>query len=400
MVEALIVGAGVAGPALAVALTRAGIGARLLESRPERDLGRGAFLALAPNGVNALRTLGLPDLVQRADGIPLAGICFRDAAGRQIGRLDGRADLDRYGARTHLLTREALSRELRRAASEAGVPVTYDARLTDLVQDPDGVRARLADGTTVHADVVLGCDGVRSTVRTLAFPQAPAPTYTGLVDCGGFAQVDLPDTGEQQMVFGRRGFFGYVVHDGTAYWFSNLARPEPDPSALREVAGTDDADVLDTVRARHADDPRPVRQILAAATDLAGTWPVHDLPSLPAWHHGRIGVLGDAAHAVSPSAGQGAALALEDAAVLAICLRDHTDPAAALAEFEQRRRPRAETIVRLGRRLGNHKIPGPAGAWLRNRLLPLFLKAGTRQTARQYAYRIDWTTTSPTEPRR
>ncbi|HEX2072770.1 MAG TPA: FAD-dependent monooxygenase [Geodermatophilus sp.] len=323
-----------------------------------------------------------------AGGVPLSGIRFTDAAGRQIGHLDGSDELARYGARNHLVRRDRLQEQLRRAAEEAGVRITADARVVAVEQDGGRVVAPLADGTTVGGDVLLGADGVHSTVRRLAFPEAPQPACTGILNCGGWAPVDLPDTPEQHMVFGRRGFFGYVVHDGLAYWFSNVAHPEdPSRASRREISGGQE---LAAVRAVHAEDPDPVPAILAAATSVAGVWPVYDVRELPTWHTGRICLLGDAAHATSPNAGQGASLALEDAVVLAACLRDLPDPAGAFATFEGLRKERAERIVRLSRRLGRQKVPSRAGAWFRDRMLPLFLKAGAAQTREQYGYRFDF----------
>lgn len=387
MMRALIVGGGIAGPALGVALARAGIGSHLVEARPEPGAG-GAFLALAPNGVNALAALRLDGVVVAAGGIELPEIRFCNAAGRRIGHLDNSDAPQRYGAQTHLVRRVRLHEQLLLAARSAGVQVSLGSRLVEITEGPGGVVATLDDGSTHTADVLLGADGVRSTVRRLVLPDAPDPSYTGVLDAGAWTPVDLPDTGGQRMVWGHRAFFGYTVHDGTAYWFSNLARDrEP---ARGELDTVDGAEWLRTLRELHSQDPLPVPQILAAAHESLGLWAVYDLGTLPTWHTARVCLLGDAAHAASPSAGQGASLALEDAAVLARCLRDLPDPAAAFSTFERLRRPRAEQVVALGRRIGDRKIPSRGRGWVRDRMLPSFLRIGATQAAAQYGYRIDW----------
>src|SRR6185295_6854551 len=109
-----------------------------------------------------------------------------------------------------------------------------------------------------------------------------------------------------------------------------------------------------------------IHRILDGAVGANGVHPVHDMPPLPAWRRGPVAVLGDAAHATSPSAGQGASQALEDAVVVAQCVRDIPDTAAALAAFERIRRERTERVVAYARKLGNGKAPsGPVARWLR-----------------------------------
>jgi 2-polyprenyl-6-methoxyphenol hydroxylase-like FAD-dependent oxidoreductase len=382
----LIIGGGVAGPALGVALARAGIPAQIVEARPADQSVTGAFLALAPNGVNALDTIGLPGLVAEAGGVPVPEIRFYNATGREIGLLDAHRDTATYGAEPYLLRRGALCDALLRAARRAGVRVTFGRRLTGLQESATEVLASFDDGSTIAADVVLGCDGVRSAVRRLALSGAPEARYTGVLDCGGWTGVaNLADTGGQRMYWGRRAFFGYVAHAGTAYWFSNVAQ------AREPARGELDSDAwLMRVRTLHADDPDPVPRILAVADSVIGVWPVCDLDDLPTWRTARVCLLGDAAHAASPSAGQGASLALEDAAAMARCLRDIDEPAVAFATFSRLRKARAEKVVAMGRRIGDRKIPSARQAWVRDRLLPLFLRMGAGQAREQYRYRIDW----------
>ena len=277
--HAVIAGGGIAGPALGVALTKVGVDATILEARRPEEAGGGAFLNLAPNGINALRAIGLGEVVRDAGGVPLTGIRFHNAAGREVGHLDGRDELARYGAQNQLIRRDLLHERLHEAAEAAGVTVVRGARVTEVDERRDGVRVRTT-GThgVVEGDVLLGADGVHSTVRRQVFPDAERPHYTGILNCGGWTAVDLPDTPDQQLVFGRRGFFGYVVHDGLAYWFSNVAHRE-DPSAGQGLAIDTDA-WLGRIRQVHADDPEPVGRILSAATGVAGVWPVYDVAAL------------------------------------------------------------------------------------------------------------------------
>ncbi|MEX5305618.1 FAD-dependent monooxygenase [Kocuria sp. CPCC 205258] len=383
----LIIGGGISGTAAGIALSRVGVPARIVEARSPAQAAGGAFLAVAPNGVAALHTLGLHDLMDQAGGIAVPEIWFHNAAGDQIGHLQARGT---DGASpTCLVRRGALQHELLGAARAVGVEITFGARLVDLCQGGQDVTAVFDDGRTVTADLVLGCDGVHSTTRRLALPTAPSPRYTGVLDCGAWtATGSLPDTTGQRMVWGRRAFFGYVTDRGTTYWFSNLAQAQEPRRG--ELDALDGPGWLSRLRQLHGADPAPVPQILAAADSVLGVWSIYDLPNLATWHTGRVCLLGDAAHAASPSAGQGASLALEDAAVLAMCLRDLPSPQEAFARFEQLRKPRAERVVAMGRRIGDRKIPSPAAAWLRDRLLPLFLRLGARQAREQYAYRIDW----------
>ena len=214
-------------------------------------------------------------------------------------------------------------------------------------------------------------------------PEAPKPAFTGLFGYGGFSRgPGLPETGRlMHMVFGRRAFFGYATApDGEIYWFGNVAGDAK--------LGADAVD-LRTV-ALHAGDPDPVPGIVAATKGEIGWYPIHEMPPLRRWHSGRVVLVGDAAHAMAPHAGQGASLAMEDAVILARCLRDIADPGAAFARYQALRQERVERIGREARRSGDRKVAGPLGRILRNMLLPFFLRLGEKHSREAFAYRIDW----------
>lgn len=382
--KVLIVGGGIAGPALAIALRRANIASVVYEaSRVPRDEA-GAFLNLAPNGLNVLRALGVGE---RLDGLGFLNdrLIFRNDRGRLL------ADV-RVGGVT--LRRGVLSRMLREAAVDAGVRFEFGKRLESIQIVERGVVAGFGDGTTARGTVLVGADGIHSRTRAICFPQAPSPTYTGIINLGGTVRTSLPLTGPaMNMIFGRRGFFGYTVRaSGETYWFSNFAQPEEPP---REGLDMIDASswrrrLLDL----HGTDPSEVTAIVEAIVGNGdiGAHAVYDVPSLGSWYRGPVCLIGDAAHAVGPHIGQGAALALEDAFVFAKCLRDLPgDPARAFAMFERLRRERVERAVQQSRRTGQRKLPaGLIGRRIRDLLLPAFLRKGAQETEWLYGYRIDW----------
>jgi FAD-dependent urate hydroxylase len=258
------------------------------------------------------------------------------------------------------------------AAEREGVQCSYGARLVDAEALPSGrIGVRLEDGSVIETDVLLGADGVHSRVRAIVSPQAPAPRETTMGNVGGFvphgrvAEARLePST--YRMMFGRRAFFGYVVHpSGDVWWFANPPAPyreRPDAVWLASLFERDAGPAAALVRAT----PHSLNFALQ-----------YELPRVPEWRRGAIGILGDAAHAASPTSGQGASLAIEDAVDLARCLRD-LPPSAALAEFEQRRRARVQRVVAEAARMSSHKVPGRFGAFMRDLMLPAVLAVAKR----------------------
>lgn len=384
----LVIGCGIAGPAVALFLRRAGFSPRIFEGAPAPRDREGAFFQLAPNGMHVLRALGVEETARRA-GHLVMGLVFRNEAGREIGRLDGRTHEARFGAPGLLIPRGALGRLLRERAEREGIPVHFGKRLVGLEERTGGVTATFEDGTRVSGSLAIGCDGIHARSRSLLFPEAPAPRYGGMIDHGGRSGVVLPNEERtMQFVFGKRAFFGFFAAPEETFWFSNLPAPEPSPAELAEESPER---LRERLLEAHRDDPEVVRRILEGATAPLGRWPLLEMPPLPRWHRGRICLIGDAAHATPPHAGQGASLALEDALLVARCLRDEPDPASAFATFERIRRSRVERILAQAKRNGSSKAPGgPLVRWIRDRTLPLFLRLGTGAAERTWGYRLEW----------
>ena len=368
---AIVTGGGIAGTIAAIALQRAGFTPLVHEAYPADADERGAFLTVAVNGLAALRALGLNPAELLAAGYPTPRLVLSNGAGRRLADLPlGGPTAD--GTVTTTIKRADLYTALRAAAVRDGIAIRYSKRLVTLAEDADGVTAGFADGTSVTGDLLVGADGINSQARALLDPAAPAPQYLGLLNAGGFTTrpvgVELDRTpGLVHMTYGRRCFFGWsVAPDGSVWWFANP------PSRTPHAGFTPDrwrAYLLDLFAA----DAGPAAAIIRATGEVLGPWNTFDLPRVPVWRTGRTVLLGDAAHAMSPSSGQGASMAIEDAVTLGRCLAS-ADVPRALAGYEQRRRERVEKVVAFGRRNSSGKTAGPAGAWIRDRVTPPLMR--------------------------
>lgn len=388
---AMIIGGGVAGPATAMALQKAGIDPVIYEARPGGAEGIGAFLTLAPNGADALHVIDA-DTAALAAGFPTPSIVLRSGTGKYLG--SGPTGLP-GGMPSQTLKRADLYQALHEEAARRGVPIEHGKRLVDAKATGDGVRAVFADGTQATGDLLIGCDGVHSAVRRIIDPAAPGPAYSGLINTGGYAAGVPVDTepGSYEMIFGKQAFFGYAVApDREVWWFANL--PRRDEPARGELTAITSGQWRHRLLQLYADDAGPAVTLIEATPDLMAVSPIHTMPRLPTWHAGRMIVIGDAAHAPSPTSGQGASLSIEDAVVLAQCLRDLPDHKQAFARFETLRRPRVEQIVKAAARINNSKAAGPAARSVRDAILPLIFKfaANSKQARRPFTHHIDWDT--------
>jgi 2-polyprenyl-6-methoxyphenol hydroxylase-like FAD-dependent oxidoreductase len=381
--KALIIGCGVAGPVLALYLQRIGITPVVYEGRPEPRDDAGFFLNLAENGTDVLETLGIRDEVL-GGGHESNRLVFQNYRRKQLGE---------NPAETVVIKRGLLTGGLREAAIEQGIAVEFGKRLTDVqIPHEDVAIAYFDDGTEAHGDFLVGCDGIHSRTRRSILPNAPDPEYTGIIDSGAFTRNDSisPSEGVMRMTFGVDGFFGYQkVPTGEIYWFENHERKvAPDRAELDAIPQEQWKEELLRL---HEDDHEEVTEIIRSTDGEIGKWPVYDLPSLSTWHRERVCLIGDAAHATSQHVGQGASLAMEDAIVLAKCLRDVEGVPSAFEAFESLRRDRVEEVVKMSRETGNQKSPSNLVTRnVRDLVLPFILKRGVERFEEIYSYRVDW----------
>lgn len=379
----LVIGGGIAGTVTAMALQQAGLEPVVYEAYGSGSDGIGAFLTLAVNGLEALDVLDLRAPVA-ALGMDTPGMRLLSGRGKVLGA---------FPMQARTLTRSDLYQVLRDEAARRGIDVRYGKRLQNAEITQTGVRAWFGDGTVAQGDLLVGADGLRSRTRTIIDPAAPRARHIGLLNTGGYARgLQLPgEPGVAHFVFGRRCFFGYFIHpDGDVWWFANPpSRKEPTREELLAITS-------EQWRARLTDlfagDSGPMLDVIAATAEILPGWNTYDFPTVPTWHNDRMVIIGDAAHATSPSAGQGASMAIEDAIVLATCLRDIPDSGQAFARFRQLRRERVERVVRYGKRSGDGKAQGLVRAWVRDLVLPVIMRRMTASHSLDwmYDYRIDW----------
>ena len=374
---AIIIGGGIAGPLAALGLARAGVSATVYEAYAESaGLAAGAWLTVAVNGLAAMRSLGVHTRVMR-HGFPSESIEFASGTGKLLGVLPIGGRLT-DGTVTHTLKRADLYRELALAARSEGIRIEYGKRLVDAREVDGGVEARFADGSEAQADVLIGADGVHSRTRELIDANAPKPRYTGLQNVGGFVPAfDAPQlqAATYRMIFGKRCFFGYTrAPSGEVWWFAN-------PASARELSRAELAEIdwRERLLELFADDHGAMCELIQRTPDSFVGTNQYDLGKVPRWQRGRMLILGDAAHAASPSSGQGVSMAAEDAVALGLCMHAAADSSEALAAFVRGRRERAELVVAHGKRHANMKTAGPIGRVVRDLMMPAILRVVARK---------------------
>jgi salicylate hydroxylase len=334
----MIVGGGVGGMSLALALARRGLASVVIEQAATVEP-VGAGIQLGPNATRVLRGWGLGEALDRAAVAPITAEVRDAATGRVLvaNRL-GPAAQARWGGVYLTLTRAALQGLLLEAVQASGeVELRLGCQVVSATSADGQARAKLSNGETLSGPLLIGCDGLHSVIQGAVATAAP-PRFTRQTAWRGLARMEIDGEPRVQVWTGpSRHFVRYPVAEGLVNMVGVFeARAKDTESWTAEGQGAD-------LAAAFADWPEPVRATIAAV-DRPWRSALYDRAPLTRWSRGRISLLGDAAHPMLPFLAQGAAMAIEDAEVLATLLGDSADVEAALAAYETARRPRTAKV--------------------------------------------------------
>lgn len=383
---AIVVGAGVAGLTAAAALRRRGWRVDVYERAPVLEP-VGAGIALAPNAVKALDSLGFHDWIDQAAVIQGSG-GVRRPDGRWLAHTDLGAVARAFGRPLVVVPRadliDALRSRLPQAALHLDTQVEEvlpgDATRPARVRTPRGERS---------ADLVVAADGIRSPIREALFPAHPDPVYAGFTAWRMIVETGAEQKIEPSETWGRGAVFGIVpLSGGRLYCYGTANVPEgtrftDEHAALRERFADWHAPIPDLIRRT------PREALLRNDIFWLGT-------PLPTYHVGRVAFVGDAAHAMTPNLGQGGCQAIEDAVVLAHELEEEDDGgfldvALALNAYTAARHARTVTIARQSARAGRmQQMESPFGIALRNAAVSFAGHLGSGLVLRQMAAVANW----------
>ncbi|KAJ7711461.1 putative kynurenine 3-monooxygenase [Mycena olivaceomarginata] len=367
----LIVGGGLAGPSLALALARQNIPSSIFELRPRRTVAEGS-ISLAPNALCALdHVVGVYDRLKAA-AFSYCRLAMHADDGYLFGHLVQHED--EYDALRIL--RSTLHNIMLDACEEQPdlVQVRYGMCITYIEDRDDGVTLHFKDGTTARSDILIGANGIHSKVRKYVVgASAPTPTFLGSCMVTGTSPPSTPpQTRPSPPSFSPVGLVSVWPHNPSsteAAWCVAEDLPPKDRAAWREYEASGAA--AHAAQRNYAGVQTPVIRVLMdnVRADAVKLWTPHCIPDIPHWHRGRVCLVGDAVHAL-PLNGQGSAMAFEDATYLARLLGAHPldaprDVARVFAQFERNRRPRIERVRALAHGMGGRRARQQRGGSIR-----------------------------------
>ena len=365
-----IAGAGIGGLTAAITLKQAGLNATVYEQAPE--LGEvGAGLTITPNGSRILDGLGMAEqMANMADPTPHVG-ALDAKTGERVEYTPRGADvyMDLYGSVTRHVHRADLHDVLMEALDPHPDQLHTGHQLQSVEQNSNGIELGFANGNTARCDVLIGCDGIKSAVRDAVFA-TESPQFTGYVAWRGVVDRDRAPRAKLDPHFASyvadgKMFGRYPLRHGKVINYVAMAK--------RDSAGDESWTARDQVKnvlQEFADWHEDVVEIInATPEDGCFRWSLHTRKALDTWVEGRVTLLGDAAHPMTPFLGMGAVMAMEDATVLGRCFGKYApDWDAALAAYQAARLERgnavfARSLVQGERLFGlnageHHRSPG------------------------------------------
>lgn len=375
----LIVGAGIGGLCTGVALARIGVEVDIIDIKPDNSV-PGVGWGLRTNGLRALREIGLlePTL---ALGFPTPPLSYYDRNGRHVVDIPYGRQFDGIPNNVQLPRLGFLEMASAHALG-AGCKIRMATTAVDIEQDADGVTVELSDGSLHRYDLVLGFDGINSSIRRYLFGEKYVPTPSGGV--AWRAPVRAPDT-LKGAVFchGFGGKVGFVPLAGGMMYVivthHESGRPRHDPAAFPEL-------MYQRAREMMGDSVFMADEIESLRTAANVAYTPLDTVMVPyPWHRGRVMIMGDAAHAMTPYLGSGAAMAIEDGVVFAQLLQSDDTLYDVQTKFMARRYPRVKTVWDISLQMMHEEFDSATPEALDRRLAHL---VNEEPAALDYVHRI------------
>lgn len=381
--KVIVIGAGIGGLSVALALRKIGIEATVFEKKSQLSLG-GAALGIGANAVRALQLLSVGDEVLQA-GKLLKSLQIRTDTGKPLSLTETSAISSKYGPDNVTITRATLLNILVKAMGSEQ-PTQCGKTCTRFEQHTSGVTVWFEDGSKEEGDVLIAADGIGSIIRRELLPKV-IPQYAGYTCWRSIVRIDPKLlVGYDPNVFteswGSNGRFGIVpLSNDHIYWFACLNALEADPKFANFTVGD--------LERRFHEYHKPIPQLLELSQNEQLLH--HDIMYLQPFSRysfGRIVLLGDAAHATTPNMGQGAGQAIEDSVILAGHIKRSPNVKNALESYNHDRVQRTGKITRMSNRIGKvAQLEGRMAVSLRNALFPL-LPQILMQQQMDYLYRV------------
>lgn len=379
-IDVLIQGAGIGGLALAIALSQRGYSVQVLE-RADGPSEIGAGIWMAANPMQVFDRLGFADTITNA-GWMIRRVTLEDYRGDILQTSDISVAAKRFGFETIALHRSVLQRALLEQLSSD--TVRFGTEVKALIQNDDGVFAQLVDGSKVMAKVVVGADGIHSQIRAFALlggekRYSGSSSYRAIARATGILPAELDHDAYE--IWGKGCRVGFSkINAQDYYWYMTFDSPAGQSFSPER-------------RRSHAESlfrqyfPRWIGLLENTKTGEILQTDISDLKRLSRWSSGRIGLMGDAAHATTPNLGQGGAMAIEDALSIANAFDKFGLTANAFQLYEKQRREKVDWTVSTSWSIGKIcHIRNPIARSLRNAILKRILgRSSEKQIQRLYS---------------
>ncbi|PVF99425.1 FAD/NAD(P)-binding domain-containing protein [Serendipita vermifera] len=363
--DILIVGNGISGPVMAMALQKATRhNVVLVDAGPEDAKPIGSSVGVTPNGIKALKFIGAEHLIQEKGGPFTVLIVGKGPSGTVLAEQNVKEIFEKnYGYPGYGIQRQELCKSLRDLAKERNIDMRYNMRLSKIEENDSVVKAHFENGQTMTADLLIGCDGIHSVTRAYVLGDDSNPRFAGASVILGLTKVTPEEVNDAGI---KPGFHAWTGHgtvfgcypcspDGIWGWFNVF--PSKDPAGGEAGWNKNDHSAeqfTKMVEGRIGDWKATFPSLLISKPIRAFPVGLYDRPPIPKWHKGRVILCGDASHATTPIGGQGAQMASESAVILARLLAEHPPSDELFGRYVKLRRPRTDAVTgNSGRALNN-----------------------------------------------